>query len=238
MAFHVVDEGGDGGRLVGSRLSCWCIAPRREIHFERIDLRSSSFPRERVRVHPTSGRIVGIFDDVGVDHGGWRQYLAVLQLQTTPEWDHWAKADGEMMTQEAFAEHVEVGIDDIVEPDGAAVLEMAQSFHAQSSSVFRQATKLSSGETQFQYDETVSATAGVSGKLEIPQGLLLGISPFLGEDPFKVFARFRYRLSSGKLTLGYKLDRPQLIVRSALEAIEDQLKEKFPLTYTGEVAGV
>lgn len=236
----------DGTRPVEVDLSAWRDTPARQTGiYKPATVESFASYVERhadpevtsIWVHPTSGRIVGIIDDVGVESGGWRQYLAILKLESTPEWDHWEKRDGEMMGQEDFAEHVEIGIDDIVEPDGADVLELAQSFHAQSSSIFRQATKLSSGETQFQYDETVSATAGTTGKLEIPKGLVLGISPFLGEDPFKVFARFRYRINSGKLTLGYKLDRPELIKRQALQDIEGRLRETFPLTYTGEVQG-
>jgi len=54
-----------------------------------------------------------------------------------------------MMSQDDFAEHVEVGLDDIAEPDAADVLEMAQTFHAKSQSTFRQATRLASARRSF-----------------------------------------------------------------------------------------
>lgn len=67
--------------------------------------------------------------------------------------------------------------------------------------------------------------------------LKLALSPFIGEDRYAVIARLRYRLSGGRLTLGYKLDRPELVQRDALEKIAEALKEKFPLTYIGSEPG-
>lgn len=189
--------------------------------------------RATVWVHPTSGRVVAIIDDNAVTEPGWRQHKAVLQLETTPEWDHWAGRDGEMCGQETFAEHIEIGMTDIEEPDGADVLELAQTFYATSSSVFRQATRLQSGATQFQYDEEVKASAGVSGRMEIPQVIKLGIAPFIGEHAYAVIARLRYRLTGGHLQLGYKLDRPELVKRDAIEQIAEKLAGTFPLTYVG-----
>lgn len=186
-----------------------------------------------VWVHPTSGKVVAVFDDNGQETPGWGQHRAELNLETTPEWDHWAGKDGEMLSQSDFADHIEVGLDDIAIPDGADVLEMAQTFHAKQNSTFRQATRLTSGETQFQYDEELQATAGKTGTLEIPQVLMLALSPFVGEERYKVTARLRYRLNSGKLTLGYKLDRPESVQRDALEKVAETLGEKFPLTYVG-----
>lgn len=190
-----------------------------------------------VWVHPTSGKVVAVFDDNGVAVPGWRQHKAVLDLETTPEWEHWASVDGVMMSQEDFAEHVEIGLDDIAEPAGADVLEMAQTFHAKTNSTFRQATRLASGETQFQYDEEIAATAGKTGTMAIPAVLKLALAPFVGEQRYAVIARLRYRLSSGRLSLGYKLDRPAMVQRDALEAIAENLRARFPLTYVGSEPG-
>lgn len=187
-----------------------------------------------VWVHPTSGRIVAVIDDNGPEAPGWREHKVVLELEKTPEWEHWLSKDGLLMGQEEFAEHVEVGLDDIQEPAGSDVLEMAQTFHAKTNSTFRQATRLASGETQFQYDEEIKATAGSTGTMQIPSVLMLGIAPFVGEKAYKVIARVRYRISSGKLSLGYKLDRPDLVRRDALDQIARELIQKFPLTYVGQ----
>ncbi len=189
-----------------------------------------------VWVHPTSGLVSAIIDDNG-ETPGYGQHRAVLQMSHTPEWTHWAGLDGQLVGQEAFAEHVEAGLEEIVEPDAATVLEIAQSFHATSSATFRQATRLQSGEQKLVYDETIDAKAGPSGDLTVPTVILLALSPFLGEDRYKLTARLRFRLNAGKLTLGYLLDRPDAVIRDALEAIAERLEERFPRVYLGEGPG-
>lgn len=189
-----------------------------------------------VWVHPSSGKIVAILDDSFAEAPGWRQHQAILELSRTPEWLHWLGKDGTLMSQVEFAEHIEVGLNDITDPPAADVLELAQSFHAKTDSVFRQATRLDTGETQFQYDEEIAATAGRTGQLSIPSSIALGIAPFVGEERYALTARFRYRLQAGKLSLGYKIDRPDLVTRDSLQRIEERLRESFSKTFSGEPA--
>lgn len=184
-------------------------------------------------VHPTSGRVEAVIDDNG-DEPGYGQHRVVLQLTTTPEWDFWAASDKQMLTQEAFAEHIEGGLEEIVEPDAATMLEIAQSFHASSSATFRASTRLASGEQQLQYDEEVKAAAGASGELTVPTVILLAIAPFIGEDPYRLTARLRFRLNSGQLRLGYLLDRPESVQRDALEGVATKIAAKFNRTFVGE----
>lgn len=189
-----------------------------------------------VWVHPTSGRIVGVLDDNAPEIPAWGEHRAETTLTATPEWAYWATKDGQMVSQEQFAEHIEGGLEEIAAPEGAEMLEVAQSFHATSSAQFRQSTRLASGEQRLQYDEEVKASAGASGDLTVPTVILLAIAPFIGEDRYKVTARLRFRLTAGKLTLGYVLDRPDSVIRDALEGIASRLAERFPLTYVGEPA--
>ncbi len=187
-----------------------------------------------VWVHPTSGKIVGILDDNVDGLTGYAEHRAVLDLATTPEWNYWAEHDNQMMTQADFAEHIEGGLEEIAEPDAATMLEIAQSFHATSAAAFRSSTRLVSGEQRLQYDEEIKASAGSSGDLTVPTMILLAVAPFIGEDRYKVAARLRFRLHAGKLTLGYKIDRPDAVKRDALESVAERLAEKFPQTYVGE----
>ncbi len=189
-----------------------------------------------VWVHPSSGKIIAVLNDNEVADSGWADHRLQLDLQTTPEWNYWNAKDGAMMCQTDFAEHVEGGLDEIEEPEAATVLEIAQSFHATSSAAFRSSTRLQSGEQRLQYDESIDAKAGASGDLTVPTMILLGIAPFIGEDRYKLAARFRFRLSAGKLTLGYKLDRPDRVKRDAIEKIAERLTEEFARVYIGEPA--
>lgn len=188
-----------------------------------------------VWVHPTAGLIVGILNDHDPDDGpDWRDHKVVTQLETTPQWTHWLRLDGKMVDQITFAEHIEAALEDIVDPAAADVLELAQTFHARSNVSFRSSNRLASGETKIAYDETTIASAGATGELTIPPHLELSLSPFVGEAPYRVKARFRFRVNGGQLTLGYKLDRPDIIVRDALDTVARTLAEKLPRVYVGD----
>lgn len=207
--------------------------------------------RTTVWVHPTSGRVESVLDDhlpalrsqtktddaliseVAPAVPGHGDHRAVLTLITTPEWEIWNREDSNTFNQVEFAEHIEANGKEIVKPSAAEMLEIAQNFHAVSGATFRSAKRLDNGETQLQYDETISATAGKSGQLNVPASFELAISPFVGEPLYKVNARFRYRVSGGKLTLSYLLERPDDIVRDALQSVQKRLRESFPNVYLG-----
>jgi uncharacterized protein YfdQ (DUF2303 family) len=190
-----------------------------------------------VWIHPTSGQVVSVMNDhIGSDAPvpGWGDHRAILKLATTPEWDFWVGQDNKLMSQTEFAEHIETGMQEIVEPDAADVLELAQSFHATSSATFRSSTRLQSGEQRFVYEETIDAKAGPSGDLTIPTWILLELAPFIGEEPTRLAARFRFRLTSGHLSLCYKLDRPDKVKRDAIERIKERVTKEFANVYLGE----
>lgn len=192
--------------------------------------------------------IVAVLNGSDGDKGvGWGDHRAVLTLQHSPQWNHWASLSGQMVDQATLAEHIEDGALDIRDPESAKMLEIVQSLQVSRSASFRSSTHLHSGVVGFTYDEQDKATAGPvtsgnSGTLEIPTEFELGIPVFLGEDGFKVTARFRYRLKEGQLTLGYKLDRPDLVVQEAVEAIAERLEKDdsgapFEVVYRGKPAG-
>lgn len=176
--------------------------------------------------------IVAVFNDNAAE-SGWGDHRVTLALQVTDEWKHWSSRDGVQMDQEAFAEHLEDGVQEIVKPDAATMLEIAQSIHATVNATIRSGKRLDNGSVQVQYDEEIDGSAGQSGELEIPQEFELAIAPFLGEDTYKVMARLRYRINRGKVTLGYRLERPDAIVVDALERIKEKLDGDFERVFMG-----
>lgn len=172
-----------------------------------------------------AARIVAVLnDDEDPLNPGWRDHRVVLQLKHTPEWEHWAGgASGRLLTQEQFAEHIEAGLAEIVEPDAADMLEIAQTFKATTKSEFGTSTRLATGQRQFNYVEETNARAGTKGALAVPELFVLGIAPWLGCDRFKVSARLRYQIREGRLTIGYQLVRPHEVLDAAFGQITDQL---------------
>lgn len=154
------------------------------------------------------GQVAAVLDDHSTGPAaGWGEHRAVLLLAQTADWKHWTSADGELMTQAKFAEHLEDGAEAVVDPDAATMLEIAQSFHAKRGVNFRSSNRLASGEVQFLFEETLTAKAGQRGALEVPERFELGLEPFEGGGGYPVMARFRYRLAEGELKLGYRLVR-------------------------------
>lgn len=171
--------------------------------------------------------VVAVLNDHADDDPGWGDHRASLKLKLTDEWQHWLAQDGKLLTQQAFAEHVDDGLKEIVTPDPALMLEIAQSIQGATNVEFQSASRLDNGAIGVKWVEQTTARAGQRGDIEIPERFELAISPFLGEEPYKVGARLRYRITSGSLTLGYKLDRPSDIVRDAIDQIAQRLHKTF-----------
>ena len=161
-------------------------------------------------VDPNTRTVTAIFDATTLDDPtaiGWAGHRAVLRPEKTPDWIAWVKMSGELMRQETFAEFIEDHLPQIVEPAGAVMLEVAQSLQGTVKAEWKQAVRLSDGQVGLQYVEAANASAGAKGSLPIPAEFTIAVAPFKGGSPYKVRARFRYRIAGDQIALGFKLDR-------------------------------
>lgn len=163
-------------------------------------------------------------DAAVLNPAGWGDHRATLNLTWSAAWRRWLAATGKYLDQEAFSELIEDGLAEIVEPAAADMLELAQSLHVSKSSEFTSDRRLTDGRVQFAYRQQQTATAGANGNLEIPTRITLRIQPFDGwPTAFNLSARFRYRMRSGTLTLGYIIDHlPETVL-----ACQDELTTQF-----------
>ncbi|MEV0114645.1 DUF2303 family protein [Streptomyces sp. NPDC050844] len=145
----------------------------------------------------------------------------VLGLRRTKAWEEWVKLDGQLIDQERFANFLEDHLVNLVDPDAATMLEIAQSIKASTRADFQSSTRLQSGERKFAYTEDVKASAGSKGEFAIPETFRIAVQPFEGADAYSMTARFKYRLGGGSLALGYKLEQPE---ERAKAAFTDVLK--------------
>lgn len=137
----------------------------------------------------------------------------------TEAWKRWTTFDGKLLDQETFAELIEERSLDVVTPSGADMLEIAQTMKATTSTHMESSIRLSTGLRQFTYKTTIDGQAGKAGQMEIPETFALALRPFEGADAFKVTARLRYRLNGGELRIGYKLERPEDVIREAFTSV-------------------
>jgi uncharacterized protein YfdQ (DUF2303 family) len=171
--------------------------------------------------------------EAGSEGARWQQHRLVLALQQSLPWRTWNKLDRRMMPQQEFAEFLEDNCRDLA-ADGpvsaADLLEIAQSFQANTKVKFSSGKRLATGQTQLTYVEEIDARAGNRGEIVIPSEFFLAIVPYEDCLPAIVPARFRYRLDGGELRLGYFLADPARIAREAVAEISQNLAAELGVT--------
>lgn len=180
-------------------------------------------------------KVVGIIDAhqaVGADSDrfGWERHKVTLALEHTPAWKAWVGNQG-LKRQADFAEHIEEYAEHVYVPTGGELLEIAQTLQGTRNAEFRAGTKLSTGESQFQYVEDIKGQAGKSGNLTIPEQFELGLAPYIGGAAYKVVAKLRWRLDGGSVVIGYKLIGIDRILEEAFKEITETITAgvEFPV---------
>lgn len=171
--------------------------------------------------------VTAVLDAHTPDGARWSGHRLHLALRTTTAWKQWIQMDGELMKQEAFAEFLEDHLPELLEPSSAEMLEIAQSFQAAVKVDFQSATRLSSGQRQFQFVETQTTKAGQKGQLTVPETFVIGLVPFEGSVGYKLTARLRHRIGQDGLRLGYKLERPDEIRDQAFADVVKAIGEQI-----------
>lgn len=232
----------DGNSLelieVESYLAPYKDHPRRKTG--RISLTTAASLTQYVNTHKVAGseifadwrrrQAVAVLDDHAETDAGWGEHRATLTLVATPEWKRWDERDGLWMNQAEFAEHITDTAADVVAPDTADLLEMAETFSASKSVQFKSGHRLKDGQRQLTYVENIDASSGTHGDVTIPDTILLKLAPFDGADAVEIGARVRYRIDGGNLRIGYVLDRPDLVLRGAFDQVVAGVEEQTGIT--------
>lgn len=158
------------------------------------------------------------------EEAGWRDHRAVFKAELSREFSTWMRSDKKPMEQEEFAIFLEDNIADVVEPSGELLLQVALTLQAKTEVNFSSHKRLDNGQVQFTYNETIDARAG-TGLLEIPREFTIGARLFKNGDGYKVRARLKYRLHSGKVKFWYELDRAENAIEDAFQAYINQARE-------------
>ncbi len=171
----------------------------------------------------SAGLFVAILDY----HDGdpkWCQHRAEYRLPRTQEWGTWIGQNRKAMSQADFAEFIESNMPDIVEPEGATLLEMVKKLQAKKTVQFESGVRLDNGQVEFIYVEDIRGTV-TKGKVDIPAEFKIGIPPFRGEAPFGITARLRYRIGDDKrLVLWYDLVRPHKVIETVSAEIAERIR--------------
>lgn len=150
-------------------------------------------------------------DDQIAAQADWREFRVQFTVPPSREWTLWTGKDRKPMTQLDFARHIEDNLPDVVEPDGAALLEMALRFEASSAGSFVATQRMQDGSHDLQW----RADNNASGSVRLPAEIALSIPVFENESPSMQHARLRYRVKEGVLSLWYELIRPHKTLEAA-----------------------
>ncbi len=163
--------------------------------------------------------VTAVFNGSAPGTPGWGDWRAVLALETTTEWEAWTKRNNTYLGQVAFAEFIEDRRKDVVNPDGATLLEMVQEFESHTNVQFKSAQRLSDGQRRLCYVETTTSGTGAAGDIEFPSAMTLAIPVFGGMERVAVGARIRHRIEGGTLKIGFVLDDVEAILTEAFDAV-------------------
>lgn len=185
--------------------------------------------RTRIYANVESRTLTAIFNDhkgvVDGDDAGWRDHRAVFTAELTKEAATWLNHDGKHMEQEPFAVFLEDNIADVVEPSGDKLLTVALTLQAKTEVNFNSCRRLDNGQVQLEYTENLTVTAGGAAAMEVPRTFAIGARLFKGDKGgYKITARLKLRVSSGKVKFWYELDRPHNAIEEAFKAYVDQAR--------------
>jgi uncharacterized protein YfdQ (DUF2303 family) len=168
------------------------------------------------------GTLVAIYNDHGATDGdpGWRDDKLKLQLVPDADWVAWHALSGKAFKQTEFGDKIEELLHTIVDPDQADVLEIIDSIRASSKGTFESSIVRANGGQTLTYNQEITASAGHTGQLQVPQIIKANLRPWEGHhETYDVEGYFRLRVENGTLLLSIKLKPTRQIVRQAWDEI-------------------
>lgn len=180
-----------------------------------------------VYAHINTSKVIAVIDSHEATGGepGWQKHRVSLDLEHSKAWLAWAAADGKLATQEEFADFLDDRYLDVIEPTPAQMIDIARTFQAKTKVAFESGIRETSGEVKLTYQEETTAKAGQKGDIEIPSRIQLALRPYVGGPIYSIWASFRYRLRGGTVSLGFKLERPELILEAAFADIVAEIRD-------------
>jgi uncharacterized protein YfdQ (DUF2303 family) len=177
-----------------------------------------------------NGNFMAVLDYHAPDAPDYHTHVCSLVMEQTEAFRAWSEYDGKQQAQLAFAEFIEDHLMDIVNPDGATMLEVAKAIVGSSESAFTGKVSLCNDGVTISYQENITANAGV---LTVPETMEILVSPFFGCKPCIVKARFRYRVEKPRLTLGYKIIGRETLMREIIDRTSEQITDATELPVFG-----
>lgn len=180
-----------------------------------------------------SGHIDVVIDYHGKTEGkpNWGHHRVQFRPQYSPEYMAWQAKDKVWIAQAEFAEFLQEHTAEIVAPDGATLLETARMLTASKQIVFRSGTSLRDGTTQFTYDESITATGGTKGTIDVPEMLTVRLMVIEGGVVMNVGVRLRFKIEDGKLRFRMDLVNMTQTLRLMRDMMIGEAEKALEMTF-------
>jgi uncharacterized protein YfdQ (DUF2303 family) len=179
----------------------------------------------------TAAGFTAILDYHGTGDGkpAFGEHQAALKLEITPEWARWIAQNSKFMSQQAFAEHIEDNLLDIIDPEPATLLEVAQGLQGMKNVAFKSGRNLRDGAIKLEYVETIEVSGTTSRRdasFQVPEKFTIQVVPFVGANGVEIEARLRFRVGQdGGLSFAYILNRPYKVIEAAFNATREDIEK-------------
>lgn len=173
--------------------------------------------------------VTAILDYHG-DRPSWCSHKAHLTLKASPEWAAWQKLHNRQVPQFEFATFLEDRYVDLIDPDGATMLEMASNLEARASVNFKSAKNLQNGTIALEYVEEIEGKGTAGGHLTIPKKFTIRLPIYYRGEPIELVARLRYKIQDTKLSFTVVFERLDTILDDAFAQVLETIHDGTGLT--------
>ena len=156
----------------------------------------------------------------------WIDYKATLALTDAEEWKAWQAVNEKPMSQKAFFQFLEDRIEDVISPDPAELLEIAETIRGTRKVSFQNSQRMSNGDVSIIWDEVTEAKAGEKGQGTVPSKITIRV-PIYEQAPdllFDIVCSFRWRVENNGLQITVSIRHLATVQRMALAALIKKLE--------------
>jgi uncharacterized protein YfdQ (DUF2303 family) len=183
------------------------------------------------RATETAAGFSAVIDYHGAADGraAWGEHHVALTMEITPEWARWMKFNATYLPQQAFAEFIEDNLLDIVEPDPATLLEVAQGLQGMKNVQFKSGRNLKDGAVKFELVETIELSGSTQRRdatFSVPDKFKVALVPYVGANGVEIEARLRFRIGNdGSVSFAYILNRPYKVIETAFNVTCEDIEK-------------
>lgn len=173
----------------------------------------------RIFASVKGGMVRAVLDYHRPSQARWGDHVATLSPMKSPEWAALLSTCGKQMGQVEFAEWLEEWNHIIIDPQSAAMVEVAMNLQGSVNGQFQSTFNRANGSATFSYQEDVT-----TNQVRVPDRMHLTLSPYWGSKLVNVCVFVRFRIVDKRPKFILALSGVQKIESDALLEIVTEVE--------------